>query len=104
MTADATIAMVEAGAGIAGSVLGWLVFWLRFSDGISRARARAESAEKDAAESKVLGDQAHTRITALAAEFGLYRERVATDYVSKEAMRELKEDLVSAIDAIGEKL
>ena len=95
--------LIGAG-GVGGSALAWLAFWLRFSDRVTTANARAEAAQYAAIESKRLSDEAHTRITALAAEFGMYRERVATDYVSKEAMRELKNDLVSAIEAIGAKL
>ena len=79
-------------------------FWLRFSDQISKARAVADFAQKDGSEAKTLADQAHTRITTLDHNFGVYRERVAMEYVSKEAMRELKTDLVNAIDAIGAKL
>ena len=44
------------------------------------------------------------RIIERTPDFGVYRERVAMEYVSKEAMRELKTDLVNAIDAIGGKL
>lgn len=89
---------------VGGSVLAWLIFWLRFSEKITIARSKAESAEKDAAGSKTVSEQAHLRITAMAAEFGMYRERVATDYVSKEAMRELKTELVAAINKVGDKV
>jgi|SRR5581483_566672 len=96
--------LIGATSAAIGAAIGVLAFWLRFSDAIARARARADSAEKEAGESKTLCDQAHTRITALHVEFGIYRERVAIDYVSKEAMRELKNDLVNEIKAIDAKL
>ena len=104
MSIEATIALVGAGGGIGGAVLGWLAFWLRFSDRVTTANARAEAAQYAALESKKLSDEAHTRITALAAEFGMYRERVALEFVSKDAMRELKRDLVDEIKAIDAKL
>ncbi len=97
-------AIIGVGCTLAGSVLGWLVFWLRFAAEVARAHATAEAAEKEAAEVKVLCEQNRTSIIALAAEFGLYREHVAREYVSKETMRELKTDLMSAIKDVAEKL
>ena len=104
MSIEATIAIAGAGGTIAGAVLGWLAFWLRFSDRVTTANARAESSQYAALESKKLSDESHTRITALAAEFGMYRERVALEFVSKDAMRELKRDLVDEIRLIDAKL
>ena len=96
--------IIGAGSAAIGAFVGIVGFWLRFAVQIAHARAIADAAQKEASEAKTLADQAHTRITALDHAFGIYRERVATDYVSKEAMRELKTDLVDAIDAIGAKL
>lgn len=106
MGENATVifAGVAAAGGAIGAFLGVIGFWLRFSDQIARARARADAAEKDGAEAKVLADQAHNRISAMTNQFGDYREMVAKEYVSKDAMRELKADLVGAINDIGDKL
>ena len=89
-------------AGAAGCAI--LGFWLRFSDRITKADAKADAAEKAAAEAKRLSDEAHTRITALAAEFGMYRERVALDFVGKEAVRDLRTELMGAIEKVGGKI
>lgn len=96
--------IIGAGSAAIGALIGVVGFWLRFADQIAKARAIADAAQKDASEAKTLADQAHNRISTIDHNFGLYRERVATEYVSKEAMRELKTDLVNAIDAIGAKL
>lgn len=98
------ISLIALAFTAAGSVLAWLIFWLRFSDAIGKARGRAEAAREDAIEAKKLSDEAHTRITALDHMFGLYRERVAMDYVSRSSMSELEARLVKAIDAVGGKL
>ena len=90
--------------GAAGACFAILGFWLRFSDRITSAEERAKSAEKAAEVAQRLVDEAHTRITALAAEFGIYRERVALDFVGKETLRELKGEIVGAIRELDKKV
>jgi hypothetical protein len=105
------LTIIVALGGLAVAAIAIVSFWMNFSDRISaakaaadRAEARADEALRDAAEAKKLVDEAHTRITALAAEFGIYRERVALDFAAKETVRDLKTELVGAIDKLGGKL
>lgn len=96
--------IIGAVSAFAGVLLASFAHSWRLSGYISAVNARAEAAEKAADDARRLTDEAHTRITALDHLFGIYRERVATEYVSKEAMRELKADLMSAIGAVSSKL
>jgi len=101
---DGTVlAIIGAGCSviIAGSVV--LGFWMRFENRLTVASSRADAAEKAVAEAKVLAADAHNRVTLLQAEFGLYRESVAREYIHREAMREIEDRLTAAIDRLGDR-
>lgn len=100
MEVSTIVALCSAG----GALVAILGFWLRFSDRITKAEGAAEASEKAADMAHALVDQAHTRITALAGEFGIYRERVALDFVGKEAVRELKAEVIEAIKDLDRKV
>lgn len=99
---DVSAIVALSGAAAAGFAI--LGFWLRFSDRITKAGAEAEAAGKGATEAKKLSDEAHTRISALQAEFGIYRERVALDFVGKEDVRDLKAEVIGAIKELDRKV
>ena len=111
MDATMLIALISAISIAVGSFIGVLGFWLRFAENISLAKSKselaklaAESASALAVESRKLADEAHTRITALDHAFGIYRERVAMDYVSQSSMRDFKAELISAMRDIKTEL
>lgn len=102
---DATVvAVVGAVCAVIGAGTTVLTFWTRFESRLTRAQATADAAMKEAeAAAKVTAD-AHNRITLLAAEFGLYRENVAREYIHHETMRAIEERLTQAIDRLGDRL
>lgn len=101
-------AWVGASCLILGLVGGAVVRSWSLSGYLANLKSAAAAAKSDAAEAKTNAAEANTRITALGAEFAMYRERVAMDNVSRkdmrEDMRDLKDDLVKRIDALGDKL
>lgn len=98
------LSTIVAIGSIAGAGITILGFWLRFSDRVTKAEGDAEGAGKSADEAKKLCDEAHTRISALAGEFGIYRERVALDFVGKEDVRDLKSEVIGAIKELDKKV
>jgi hypothetical protein len=98
------IAMIGAGCAMlmAGSVV--LGFWMRFENRTTLAEATAATAAKDVEDAKELAANAHNRVTLLAAEFGMYRESVAREYIHRTTMREVEDRLTQAIDRLGDRL
>lgn len=78
-------------------LIGVVVFLVRAAD----RSARAEIAAKDG-EARL--KQLEERIAIEAAALAHFREQVAREYVSREAMRELEERVVKAIDRVGDRL
>jgi hypothetical protein len=102
---DATgIAVMGAACAIIGSGTTVIMFWMRFENRMTIAKAVADDAYQRAVEAKRQADDAHGRVTLLAAEFGLYRENVAREYIHREAMREIEDRLTAAIERLGDRL
>lgn len=78
-------------------LVGVVVFLVRAAD----RSARAEIAARDI---EVRLKQIEERIVREAAALAQFREQVAREYVSREAMRELEERVVKAIDRVGDRL
>lgn len=89
-------ATLAAIAGLVVSILTILGFWMHFSDKVTEAKRDAALARETAKENS-------ERITTLNAAFGLYREQVARDYISREMMSEFERRLTGAIDKLGER-
>jgi hypothetical protein len=75
------------------------VLWLGFE-----TSAKAAAALEAAADAKRIALEAHTRLAALDASFGLYRERIAAEYVSRAVLREVEDRIGDAIERLGERL
>lgn len=69
-----------------------------------RGDARSRSAKDLAKEAKVRADEAHNKIAVQESAQALFREQVAREYVSREALREMEERLGNSIDGIRERL
>lgn len=82
--------------GATGSVIAVVTFWM------NRGRAEGENSAT-ASDAKKIAIDAHEKIAALDAAFGLYRERVAADYVSRDTLREVEERITRAIDRLGDR-
>lgn len=74
-----------------------LTFWLNLSDRISKATASAEAAHSTAKEASI-------RAESIGAELARFREQVAREYVSHEALRQLEDRLVGAIERLGDRM
>ena len=57
-----------------------------------------------AAEARTIALEAHEKIALLRAEFMLYREKVAAEYVNRDLLREFEERLTKAIDRVVERI
>jgi hypothetical protein len=78
-------------------LIGVVIFLVRAADRATRAEAAASQLE-----SRIKNTD--ERITLEVAALSLFREQVARDYVSREAMREMEDRLVNAIDRLGDRL
>lgn len=80
--------------GVAG---GGFKFWVNAATKISDSNSAAKHSLQEAAEANATAKSAHDRITVQAEAFGLYRERVARDYVSRDILREMEERISATI-------
>lgn len=104
MADPTTFAAIGAACSAIIAALTVLGFWIRFSDRLTKAEGAAAAALLRAAEAHKLCEEAHTRITALAAEFGMYRENVAREYIHRATMREIEDRLTNAINRLADRL
>ncbi len=91
------IAAIAALGGVAVAGVAIITFWINLSDRISKADARAISADEAARAIAI-------QVAALHAAHGLFRETVAREYIHREAMREMEDRLTAAIDRLGDRL
>jgi uncharacterized membrane protein len=77
-------------------VIGFVVFIVRTHNKAIEAHETAEKAHKRA-------DDAHLSVSAQAANLSLFREQVASNYVDREALREIKRELIDAINKLGDR-
>ena len=78
-------------------LIGVVIFLVRAAD-------RSTHAELAARDIEAKLKHAEERIVLEAAALAQFREQVAREYVSREAMRELEERVVKAIDRVGDRL
>lgn len=69
-----------------------------------RTANTANGADKIARDARKLAQEAHEKIATLHGIVGLHKEAVARDYVDREAVREMKEDLMDAINRLSDRL
>lgn len=79
-------------------------FWMRFSDRVTKAEAKSASATTIAQEARVAAHDCSEKLALQSAQFSLYREQVAKEYIHRESMREVEDRLTQAIDRLGARL
>jgi hypothetical protein len=96
-------------------VIGFTVFIVRSDNRAAVAKDAAEQAIKDAEGARKhaqevadkahrRADEAHLSIGALNANLALFRVQVAENYVDREALREIKRELIDAINKLGDRM
>lgn len=90
-------AHVGVAAGIIVAAIGAISFWVALTEKISKATSSAEAA----AAAAIL---AQTEARAAQSALADFKEKVARDYVSHEAMRQMEDRLVGAIDRLANRL
>lgn len=93
-------AMIVAG----GSIVAVISFWMNLGKGQGEFGAKITSLERDLADSKSIGLAAHSKISLLESAFGVYRERIAQEYVSRQTLREVEDRISGAIEKLGDRL
>ena len=88
----------------AGSLIALITFWVNRGRAEGEAAARIAAAEIAAADAKRVALEAHARLAALEASFGLYRERIAAEYVSRSVLGEVEDRISKAIERLSERL
>lgn len=71
---------------------------------VLRSDARSKSAKELAREAKHRADEAHEKIAMVGSAHAVFREEVAREYVSHEALRQMETRLTHSIDGIRERL
>ena len=82
---------------IAIQIVGFVVYLVRTSN-------KAEAAHQAAQEAQESADKAHLNISAHQANLSLFREQVAANYVDRDALRDIKRELIDAINKLGDRM
>ena len=96
-------------------VIGFTVFIVRADSKAAAAKEVAAKAIKEAEEARQdaqgaadkaykRADEAHLSLGALNSNLSLFREQVASNYVDREAIREIKRELIDAINKLGDRM
>jgi hypothetical protein len=104
METPTIIALVVGLGSLSVSSIAILTFWMRFSDRITKADAKADKAIDTAEDAKKNAHEASEKVVLLSAAFSLYREQVAREYIHREVMREVEDRLTAAIERLGDRL
>lgn len=81
-----------------------VTFWMRLSDRITKADAKAEAAETAASNANIAAAAAHLEIDRLKSELVEHRVAVAKEYVSKDTLATLESRVIDAINSLGQRL
>lgn len=87
-----------------GSVGGLVTFWVNRGRAEGAAEARLVAGEAATADSKRIALEAHAKVALLESAFGIYRERIAAEYVSRLTLREVEDRISGAIEKLGDRL
>lgn len=87
-----------------GSVITLVTFWVNRGRAEGEATAKVEQALGAARDAKQIAIEAHSKIGMLEAAFGIYRERIAAEYVSRQTLREVEDRISGAIEKLGDRL
>jgi hypothetical protein len=69
-----------------------------------RTANRAQTAYEAAIEARRVADDAHDKIAAVTGLLALHREQVAREFVDKDALREMKNDLMDSINHLSDRI
>lgn len=86
---------LEAVASLIGSGIAIVFFWVRLSDRISKADAKADVATKSAS-------TALARVIDTEKELVAHRVMVAEEYISKDTLNVFRNELLSAINRLSD--
>jgi hypothetical protein len=81
-------------AAVSGALIGWLTFWLKFSDRISKAENSSADALQTAAEAREDIKIHSDRLTAMQASFSLYREQAIEKFVMHDTITAVETRLI----------
>ena len=82
---------------IAIQIIGFIVF-------VVRVNSKADAALGEAKEAQEEANRAQMSAAAQSANLALFREQVAANYVDRESIREIKRELIDAINTLGDRL
>jgi len=71
---------------------------------VVRTEMKAASAHKEAEEASASAKEAHERIGIQSQALALYREQVAREYVSRDALGEMERRVTTSIDRLSDRL
>lgn len=98
-----TLTLVGLGS-LCMSGIGILTFWMRFSDRITKADAKAEASEAAAHAANIATAATHLELERLEADLVNHRVDTAKEYVSKGTLESLENRIVDAINRLGDRL
>lgn len=104
METNSVITALLGVGGVGGGGYAVVTFWMRLSDRITKANAKAEAAETAAGHANIAIQGAHLEIDRLKAEVVEHRVAVAKEYVSKDTLNTLESRVIDAINSLGQRL
>lgn len=96
--------IIAAAATVGGFAIAFATFWIRFGARIARAEGVSDEALKACEQAKRDHQEISNTLAIQTAQFSLYREQIARDYIHREVMREVEDRLTAAIDRLGDRL
>ena len=78
-------------------IIGFVVYLVRTAN-------KADAAQMTANEAQESANKAHQNISAHQANLSLFREQVAANYVDRNELREIKRELIDAINKLGDRM
>lgn len=95
---------VAAAAAVCGFAISFATFWYTFGSRISTAEAEAKAAKSTADVAVTDLKKTDERLSLMSTAFGLYREQVAKEYISREVAREMEDRITTAVSGLGARI
>jgi hypothetical protein len=87
-----------------GSLIALVKFWVDLGRQQGKHAAKVEQLESSVRDAKQLALEGHAKVAVVEATFGIYRERIAAEYVSRQTLREVEDRISTAIENLGVRL
>src|SRR5690349_11321830 len=100
-------ALIGAAAGVVSAAISFAGFWLALGGRLGKVEAKAEDALQtgaEAAEAAEAAKEANASVVALAANFSLYRETAAKEFVNVGVMHEVERRIIASNDKLEGRL